>query len=105
MEKFDDEKYRWYKSKTWDNLYGNQESSWLNGVSMNQWSDDKGCGEHLYSYESLFLSYDQKNYMLKHLDKPLGDSYEVPSCETTKLSNFELLLDMSNMMAQMRKMF
>ncbi|KAK5841039.1 hypothetical protein PVK06_009947 [Gossypium arboreum] len=42
--------------------------------------------------------------MPKHLDKPLGDSYEVPSCETTKSSNFELLLDLSDMMAQMRKM-
>ncbi|KAK5836431.1 hypothetical protein PVK06_012219 [Gossypium arboreum] len=42
--------------------------------------------------------------MPEHLDKPLCDSYEMPSCETTKTFNSEVLLNMLDMMAQMMKM-
>ncbi|MBA0791102.1 hypothetical protein Gohar_015701 [Gossypium harknessii] len=41
--------------------------------------------------------------MPKHLDKSACDSYEMLSCETTKTINYEVLSNMSDMMAKMIK--
>ncbi|KAK5836437.1 hypothetical protein PVK06_012225 [Gossypium arboreum] len=51
-------------------------------------------------HEALEEGYD----MLEHLDKTSCDSYKMPSCETTKMSNSKILSNTSNMMTQMRKM-
>ncbi|KAH1121988.1 hypothetical protein J1N35_005148 [Gossypium stocksii] len=42
--------------------------------------------------------------MPKYLDEPPYDSYRMPSCETTKMTNSKVLSNMSDMMVQIIKM-
>ncbi|KAH1107829.1 hypothetical protein J1N35_011597 [Gossypium stocksii] len=102
MENFD---YRWFNDERncWDDEW-NYITGWLNRVTTNQWSNDKGCEDNEFSYEPLYESYDKDDDIPKPSDGSFYDQHKIPSCETFKPSNFERLSNMSDMMEQMRKM-
>ncbi|KAH1122261.1 hypothetical protein J1N35_005421, partial [Gossypium stocksii] len=72
----------------------------------NQWSNNQchDAIEYPYELSGKLHKVLKKGYdMLEHSDKTHCDSYEMSLCETTKISNSELLSIMSDMMAQMMK--
>ncbi|KAK5845937.1 hypothetical protein PVK06_002185 [Gossypium arboreum] len=77
-----------------------------NEDSTNQWSNKQGHDAIEYPYELAGKSHKilEEGYdMPEHSDKSYYDSYKISSCETTKISNSEMLSNMSDMMAQMLK--
>ncbi|KAA3487291.1 integrase [Gossypium australe] len=78
-----------------------------NKGSTHQWSNDQGTDivEHVYEFTgNLYEALEEDHDMPKNSDKPPYDSYEMPSCETSRTENSEVLSSMLAMMAQMIKM-
>ncbi|KAK5770931.1 hypothetical protein PVK06_047095 [Gossypium arboreum] len=103
---FDDEIYNEGVHEEWEimenkKLFMIEMSQCRNEASTYQWSNEQGTNivEHPYEFiDNLYKALEEDHDMPKHSNKPSSDSCGIPSCETTRTNNSEILSHMSNMM-------